>query len=220
MKWEYVRTLQRDTGRGDSVTFMDIKYHFNKTSLQQLDRDLQVRMAALPTLHAKESALRAEVKRTKSAIKELKAKLEEETVATGDMERLWAEFPDILKVKELKISSRNIAGVKIPEFEGLEFRLEKFSLFNQPPWILSGIDILKRRSELRIKIKIRTEELNILDYARKKTTQKVNLYEKVQIPAYDMAIQKIKRFLEDEENLAKSSQKILKARKARQSAYL
>jgi V/A-type H+-transporting ATPase subunit D len=51
-----------------------------------------------------------------------------------------------------------------------------------------------------------------LEYARKKTTQKVNLFEKVQIPGYEEAIRKIKRYLEDEENLSKSSQKIMRAR--------
>ena len=51
-----------------------------------------------------------------------------------------------------------------------------------------------------------------LDYARKKTTQKVNLFEKVQIPGYEDAILKIKRYLEDEENLSKSSQKIMRDR--------
>jgi V/A-type H+-transporting ATPase subunit D len=38
----------------------------------------------------------------------------------------------------------------------------------------------------------------------------VNLFEKVQIPGYQDAVRKIKRFMEDEENLSKSSQKILK----------
>lgn len=52
----------------------------------------------------------------------------------------------------------------------------------------------------------------ILDFSRKKTTQKVNLYEKVQIPGYNEAILKIKRYLEDEENLSKASQKIVKNR--------
>ncbi|GAB1474912.1 hypothetical protein MASR2M69_23530 [Bacteroidota bacterium] len=52
----------------------------------------------------------------------------------------------------------------------------------------------------------------MLDHARKKTTQKVNLYEKVQIPGYQEAILKIKRFMEDEENLSKASQKIVKKR--------
>jgi V/A-type H+-transporting ATPase subunit D len=56
------------------------------------------------------------------------------------------------------------------------------------------------------------EKSRILDYQRKKTTQKVNLYEKVQIPGYQEAILKIKRFIEDEENLSKAAQKIVKAR--------
>ena len=55
--------------------------------------------------------------------------------------------------------------------------------------------------------------MQLLNHARKKTTQKVNLYEKVQIPGFQDAIRKINRFLEDEENLSKSSQKIVKKQK-------
>ena len=47
-------------------------------------------------------------------------------------------------------------------------------------------------------------KLDLLEYSRKKTTQKVNLFEKVQIPGYEDALRKIKRFMEDEENLSKS----------------
>lgn len=194
---------------------MDLKYQFNKTSLQQLNRELGIRLEALPTLHAKESALRAEVKRAKDAAQLLKTEIEEELSSIEDMSRLWVEFPDILKVKDLNVAMRNIAGVKIPQFEGVSFEVERFSLFGRPSWLLKGVEILKSIAELRLRHKIVRDELDILEYARKKTTQKVNLYEKVQVPAFDEAIQKIKRFLEDEENLAKSSQKILKAKKAR-----
>ena len=55
-------------------------------------------------------------------------------------------------------------------------------------------------------------KMELLDHARRKTTQKVNLYEKVQIPGYEDAIRKIKRFMEDEENLSKSAQKIVKTK--------
>ena len=61
-------------------------------------------------------------------------------------------------------------------------------------------------------------KVNRLDYARKKTTQKVNLFEKVQIPGYEDAILKIKRYLEDEENLSKSSQKIMRSRQEQKKA--
>ena len=47
-----------------------------------------------------------------------------------------------------------------------------------------------------------------------RTTQKVNLYEKMQIPGYQEAIRKIKRYMEDEENLSKASSKIVKTRHA------
>jgi V/A-type H+-transporting ATPase subunit D len=60
-------------------------------------------------------------------------------------------------------------------------------------------------------------KLDLLDHARRKTTQKVNLFEKVQIPGYQEAIRKIKRFMEDEENLSKSSQKILKSLQAKRA---
>ena len=197
---------------------MELKYQFNKTSLQQLNRELDIRLEALPTLHAKESALRAEVKRAKDAAQFLKTEVENALSSIEAMARLWVEFPDVLQVEEVKVAMRNIAGVKIPQFEGLSFEMERFSLFGRPSWILEGIEILKGLAELRVKHKIVKEELDILEYARKKTTQKVNLYEKVQVPAFDEAILKIKRFLEDEENLAKSSQKILKAKKARRLA--
>ena len=59
-------------------------------------------------------------------------------------------------------------------------------------------------------------KMELLDFTRKKTTQKVNLYEKVQIPGFHDAILKIKRFLEDQDNLSKSAQKIVKTRQEKQ----
>jgi len=71
---------------------------------------------------------------------------------------------------------------------------------------------------LKITLELAKKKVSILEYARKKTTQKVNLYEKVQIPEYKEAVLKIKRYMEDEDNLAKSSQKILKVKIAAEAA--
>ena len=193
---------------------MEIKFQFNKTALQAIAKDLQVRERALPTLHAKESALRAEVKRVKERIRELQNRIDEELGNAGSAARLWSEFPDILTLSGVKTKKRNIAGVKVPELENIDFNVRRFSLFSGPTWTMEGLEIIKNLSRLRVEIKVVREELKILERARRKTTQKVNLYEKVQIPAFEEAIRKIKRFLEDEENLAKSAQKLLKARKA------
>ena len=78
--------------------------------------------------------------------------------------------------------------------------------------IPGGIEILKEITAKKIELQLRRDTLAQMENARRKTTQKVNLYKKVQIPGFEEAIRKIKRFLEDEETLAKSSQKILKNR--------
>jgi V/A-type H+-transporting ATPase subunit D len=80
------------------------------------------------------------------------------------------------------------------------------------------MQILKELTEFSIKRDVSWKSMEILEHARKKTTQKVNLYEKVQIPEYHQSISRIKRFLEDEENLSKSAQKILKRRNKEKSA--
>ena len=65
---------------------------------------------------------------------------------------------------------------------------------------------------MNVRIQLMERTVEILHYARKKTTQKVNLYEKVQIPEYKDALRKIKGFLEDQENLSRAAQKIVKSR--------
>ena len=70
---------------------------------------------------------------------------------------------------------------------------------------------MKAIADVGIRQEFVRRKVELLEYARKKTTQKVNLFEKVQIPGFQEAVRKIKRFMEDEENLSKSSQKILKS---------
>ncbi len=120
---------------------MAIKFQYNKTSLQQLEKQLKVRVRTLP----------------------------------------------------------------------IDFEIRPYSMFNAPKWYADGIHLLEELAHTAIEREFMLAKLNLLEHARKKTTQKVNLFEKVQIPGYQDALRKIKRFMEDEENLSKSSQKIMKS---------
>ena len=104
-----------------------------------------------------------------------------------------------------------IAGVRVPLLENVDFEIRPYSLFNAPKWYADGLHLLKELAHTAIEREFTVAKLNLLEHARKKTTQKVNLFEKVQIPGYQDALRKIKRFMEDEENLSKSSQKIMKS---------
>ena len=192
---------------------MAIKFQFNKTSLNELNKQLKGRQRALPTLKNKESALRAEVKRAKDQAKELEEKLQQKMRDFDYMVSLWGEFEhDLISVDDVKLSIVKIAGVRIPILEEVIFNVKEYSLFARPFWYPAGVTILKELASIGIESVFFSEKMRLLDHARKKTTQKVNLYEKVQIPGFEAAIMKIKRFMEDEENLAKSSMKIVKTR--------
>lgn len=192
---------------------MELKFQYNKTSLQSLNKQLQIRMRALPTLKNKESALRMEVKKAKKNTLALTKELEELIQLQDKDMRMWNEFDSsLLKVEDVKIAYKKIAGVKTPELEEVVFSVKDFDVFLNPKWFPQGLDLMKELMRLVIEKELSVRKMEMLEYARKKTTQKVNLYEKVQIPAYQEAIMKIKRFLEDEENLTKAAQKIVKTR--------
>jgi len=192
---------------------MRLKFEYNKTSLQKLIRQLEIRQRILPTLKNKESVLRMEVRKARRDADNLAAEIENLLSEQGEGIRIWTEFdPSLVKVGEVKFRYLNIAGVRIPEPADIVFDIKRFNVFSEPKWYHDGVELLKRLVYMEVRHRLLEEKVNILDVARKKTTQKVNLYEKVQIPGYESAVRKIKRFLEDEETLAKAAQKIVKNR--------
>lgn len=200
---------------------MAIKYQFNKTSLTALGKQLKIREKALPTLKNKESALRMEVKRAKQRSDQLLEELDKKLASYRNMAAMWNEFtPGLICVKDVQLDVVKIAGIKTPALKEVIFEVSEYSLFSQPQWYAQGVQILKDLAQIGIESEVYLEKKNLLDFARKKTTQKVNLYEKVQIPGYQEAIRKIKRFMEDEETLSKASQKIVKNRQQEEEDLL
>ena len=197
---------------------MAITYQFNKTSLQGLEKDLKMRQRTLPTLQSKETALRLEVKRAKQELEDLDREVERRIKDYDRMIALWGEFDtSLIHVDDVRMSIKKIAGVRVPVLDEVVYSTKEFSLFSCPKWFADGFEQLKAIADVGIKQEFVRRKVELLEYARKKTTQKVNLFEKVQIPGYQDAIRKIKRFMEDEENLSKSSQKIVKGKREKEA---
>ena len=193
---------------------MAIQYQFNKTSLQTLEKDLKMRQRTLPTLQSKETALRLEVKKAKKELDDLDKEVERRIKDYDQMIALWGEFDtSLIHVDDVRMSIKKIAGVRVPVLDEVVYSTKEFSLFSSPKWFADGFEQLKAIADVGIRQEFIHRKVELLEYARKKTTQKVNLFEKVQIPGYQDAIRKIKRFMEDEENLSKSSQKIVKSKR-------
>ena len=192
---------------------MAIKFQYNKTSLNNLNKQLKMRKNALPTLKNKESALRLEVRKAKEYSEKLIDDLDAALKRYDSLAALWNEFePGLISITGVVLDTVKVAGVKTPELKEISYQINDFNAFSKPAWYADGVAILKELSRLGIESEVYKEKARILDFQRKKTTQKVNLYEKVQIPGYQEAIRKIKRYMEDEENLSKAASKIVKSR--------
>ena len=192
---------------------MAIKFQYNKTSLNNLGKQLKMRQNALPTLKNKESALRLEVRKAKSHSDKLIRELDASLKRYDYLASLWNEFePNLISITDVDLETVKVAGVRTPQLKDIRYEIHEFNAFSKPAWYADGVAILKELSRLGIESEVYMEKSRILDFQRKKTTQKVNLYEKVQIPGYQEAIRKIKRYMEDEENLTKAASKIVKNR--------
>ena len=194
---------------------MAIKFQYNKTSLTLLGKQLKVRQNALPTLKNKESALRASVIAAKAEARRYAEQLEEQMRSYDYLAALWNEFdPGLVSITDIEMATVKVAGVKVPEIKEIHYTLHEFNAFSRPAWYADGVRILKDLALTGLRSEVAEIRRSTLEFQRKKTTQKVNLYEKVQIPGYQEAIRKIKRYMEDEENLSKASSKIVKTRHA------
>ena len=152
------------------------------------------------------------MKKCKEEAAHLEKELERQIQGYESMYALWGEFDaSLVSLKDVEMDVKKIAGVRVPVLTNIQLDVKPFGLFSAPKWYFDGINLLQGLAKTAVEHEFVVAKLGLLDRARRKTTQKVNLFEKVQIPGYQEAIRKIKRFMEDEENLSKSSQKILKA---------
>ena len=191
---------------------MAIKFQYNKTSLQQIEKNLKMRQRTLPIIKSKETALRLEVKRCKEEADLLEQKLQEQIAGYESMYALWGEFDtSLVALRDVELDVKKIAGVRVPLLKNIRLEVKPFGIFSAPKWYFDGIHLLDGLVKTAVERDFVFAKLGLLEHARKKTTQKMNLFEKVQIPGFQEAVRKIKRFMEDEENLSKSSQKILKS---------
>lgn len=194
---------------------MELRFQYNKISIQALQKQLKIRQTALPTLKSKETYLRISIKKEKNRLDEQQGELAELRSRIGESEQLFSEYPtDSLRIMDIEYDSKKMAGIIIPGLGEISFAETAGALVQKPAWLLWGWKVAKHLIRIITEIDVTQRRIELLELARKKTTQKVNLYEKMQIPQFSEAILKIRRYLEDVENLDKATQKITKARQS------
>ena len=81
---------------------MSVKFQYNKTSLNDLGKQLKIRLNALPTLKNKESALRLEVRKAKAYSEKLVNDLDAALKRYDYLAALWNEFEPGLRISIMR----------------------------------------------------------------------------------------------------------------------
>ena len=127
------------------------------------------------------------------------------------------DLEGLVVIKEAVFSEENIVGVRLPTIQTIEILCQPYSFLTKPHWVDQVVVQLKLMLELKIRLKIEQQRLEILQKAVKKVTQRVNLFDKVLIPKAQKNISKIRIFLSDTERAAVVRAKITKQKRLKEA---
>ena len=192
------------------------KVKLNKNSLRDQKQALELYQEFLPTLELRKQQLQTEVRSLRKEIK----KKQEELQRYFDSARSWASLlqatmesiSPLVRKDEVVTHTGNVAGVRVPVFDKVTFHHEPYSLVATDPYYDDAVDFWKNAIGLREELDVMEEQLRLLQQELTKTTQRINLYEKVLIPQTRENIKKIQVFLGDQQTAQVCRAKAAKAK--------
>ena len=192
------------------------KIKLTKTELKAQTDALKRFCRFLPMLQLKKQQLQAEIA---GIVAKVEAVAERERAARASLDSwvgLFAGSGDMLsglvKVKDVRVSEANIAGVKIPVFESIDTEVKEIDLFATPAWVDDAIKAVTSILSLRKERETLERQRDLITAELVTTSQRVNLFEKVKIPACKEAIRVIKIAIGDEQTASVTRGKIAKSR--------
>ena len=192
------------------------KIRLTKNELK-LQRDALKRFQRyLPTLQLKKQQLQLEVRHARESMAYLEERYQREVEDhAGDL-ALFADFPEDCmgadKVSKWRVATRNIAGIEVPAHAGLDWERNDPDPFVTPFWIDEAVELVEHHVELLLKKKLMEEQLQCLEDELRVVNQRVNLFEKVKIPAAQENIRRINIYIGDQQTNSVGRSKIAKAK--------
>jgi V/A-type H+-transporting ATPase subunit D len=199
------------------------KFSLNKTELTRLRREEKTYKQFLPVLQLKQEQLQIEQLKLKRELagregRFLEAKKLAARTAALLCEPLSVDVLSLVKVREIKLGEKSVAGVRVPTLEVVIFNERDFSRFATPPWVSRALPSLRQLVREYTELSVLKKQYELVSNELRKATQKVNLFEKVLIPETQEGIKRIKIALGDQQVAAVGRGKIAKGKQMRAAA--
>lgn len=180
----------------------------------------------LPMLQLKKQQLQMEIQRIAARCDDMEAQRQTLRNGLAHWQKLLSdatpeEIDGLVHCEERVIAEGNIAGVAIPVLKDVRVRTSEYDLFGTPTWFDDAVTVFKGLIRLQAEVEVLREQRRRVEEELRVTAQRVNLFEKVKIPACRENIRVIRIFLGDEQTAAVVRGKFAKEcgrRKAEQAA--
>jgi V/A-type H+-transporting ATPase subunit D len=192
------------------------KFRLSKSALQEQRSQLRLYEKLLPSLDLKRRQLLIELKKAQQALaraRDARSALEDRI---GDELPMLAErgasLAGLVRVRDVHVGTENVAGVKVPRVQGVDFEVARYSLLATPAFTDRLVARLQEAAEQRVRVGVEVERVRVLDGALRRITQRVNLFGHVLIPRARQHIKRIQIHLSDLEREGVVRSKLSKAR--------
>ncbi len=190
----------------------------NKVFLREQKQKLAMYQRFLPALEARKqqflmqlAAVRKTIEDKQSVMAVLLQEIAVWSPLYWDMNKI---LPFFIAIREVRLTSKNVAGLKVPEYRGVVFDEPPYSLFATPYSFDTVLSKTRETIALREHVKILKDQERILSDGFRKTSQRINLYEQKLIPDCREAIRKIAVYLQDQQAAAVGVAKVAKRLRA------
>jgi len=171
----------------------------------------------LPSLDLKRKQLTAERNKAEQKIARIEAEIAKQTAGIGEEIPMLAnaqiDLDKLVTLKAAKIGEINVVGQRLPTLEDIEVEIAPYGLLVRPFWVDVVASRLKEVLRLRIEQRVTRRQVDLLQGAVRRVTQRVNLFDKVLIPNAKANIGRIDIALGDLERAAVVNSKISKRKK-------
>ena len=200
------------------------KIKLSKNELARQRSNLKLYGKLLPSLDLKRRQLtvelgkaRKELEETRAAVDALETKIGEELPMIAFTE---IDVAGLVTMEAFELGEENVVGTRLPVLERIDCKVADYSTLGKPAWVDVLVERLRDAAEQRTRVQVAEERVRLLQQAVRRTTQRVNLFERILIPQSKEAIKRIMIYLGDQERSAVANSKLTKAKIKKQQAAL
>ena len=196
----------------------------NKHELSRQRKQLALYGKILPSLDLKRRQLTVALAKAREELARARRNVERLEHAIGQqmpmLSNTEVDVHGLVRLELCDIGEENVVGVRLPVLRGVECRVAPYSFLAKPAWVDFLVDRLKQVAEERMRVLVATRRVSVLEVHERRTTQRVNLFERMLIPAAKKNIQRIRVFLGDQERAAVARSKLVKKKQEKLRAQL